>query len=273
MDTPYQACSDIYVLPSVLPLPGMGILPVNAFLIKATEPVLVDTGMGVDSTEFMQALRSVIDPRELKWLWLTHDDADHTGSIERVLEEAPGVRVITTYLGFGKLSLYKSLPLDRLYFLNVGETIRVGDRTLTAIKPPVYDSPASTGFFDDKSKSFFCADSFGAFLQSGPVPQDVADVPEAMLKEGQAIWATVDSPWLQNIDATRFAKILDGVRQMAPEYIFSAHIPPARGKTAQFLNHMASFPGASPWVGPDQQALEAMLAQALQADPPPISDS
>jgi flavorubredoxin len=40
----------------------MGFLPVNAFVIKAREPVLVDTGMGIDGEEFMKALESIIDP-------------------------------------------------------------------------------------------------------------------------------------------------------------------------------------------------------------------
>ena len=48
----------------------MGFLPVNAFVIKAREPVLVDTGMGIESEEFMKALESIIDPQDLKWVWL-----------------------------------------------------------------------------------------------------------------------------------------------------------------------------------------------------------
>ena len=28
-------------------------------------------------------------------MWLTHDDADHTGSIQRVLELAPNARLLT----------------------------------------------------------------------------------------------------------------------------------------------------------------------------------
>ena len=59
----------------------MGYVPVNSFLIKAKEPVLVDTGLGQDRDQFMKALESVIDPKDLKWIWLTHDDSDHTGSI------------------------------------------------------------------------------------------------------------------------------------------------------------------------------------------------
>lgn len=80
MDKPYQVMPDIEVLPSHFPVPGAGFLPVNAFVLKAKEPVLIDTGMGIDSEEFMKALESVIDPRDLKWVWITHDDADHIGT-------------------------------------------------------------------------------------------------------------------------------------------------------------------------------------------------
>ncbi len=81
MDKPYQAMPGIEVLPSHFVIPGMGFLPVNAFVIKATEPVLVDTGMGMDREQVMKAFRSVVNPRDLRWVWLTHDDADHTGSL------------------------------------------------------------------------------------------------------------------------------------------------------------------------------------------------
>jgi len=71
---------DIEVLPAHFLIPGIGYLPINAFVIKGKEPILVDTGMGIDSEEFMNALKSIIEPQDLKWVWLTHDDADHTGA-------------------------------------------------------------------------------------------------------------------------------------------------------------------------------------------------
>ncbi|MEJ2683262.1 MAG: MBL fold metallo-hydrolase [Candidatus Sulfobium sp.] len=89
MDKPHQVMPGIEILPAHFPIPGAGFLPVNAFVIKAEEPVLVDTGMGIDSGEFMKALESVIDPHDLRWVWLTHDDADHTGNIRKVFEAAP----------------------------------------------------------------------------------------------------------------------------------------------------------------------------------------
>ena len=47
----YKAASDIEVLTSNFPIPGYGLVPINAFVIKGSEPVLVDTGTVVESAE------------------------------------------------------------------------------------------------------------------------------------------------------------------------------------------------------------------------------
>ena len=65
MDKPFQVVPDIVIFPAHFPIPGMGFMPVNAFVIKAEEPVLVDAGMGMESDDFMAALESIIDPKEI----------------------------------------------------------------------------------------------------------------------------------------------------------------------------------------------------------------
>jgi hypothetical protein len=67
MDKPHQVMPDIEVLSTHFPIPGMGFLPVNAFIIKAKEPVLVDTGLGMDSDDFMKTIESVSILR-LRWV-------------------------------------------------------------------------------------------------------------------------------------------------------------------------------------------------------------
>jgi hypothetical protein len=131
MVTSYEATPEIEVLASAFPIPGFGFIPVNAFVLKGPEPILVDTGIVVESAEFMAALRSTIDPAELRWIWLTHTDSDHIGCLHRLLDENPRLRVITTFLGAGIMSLSAPLPMDRVNFVNPGESITVGDRTLT----------------------------------------------------------------------------------------------------------------------------------------------
>ena len=116
-------------------------MPINAFVLHGTEPVLVDTGTVLQSEDFMAALRSVIDPSDLRWIWLSHTDFDHIGSLHQLLAENPRLTVITTFLGVGIMGLTAPLPMDRVHLVNPGQTITVGDRTLTAVTPPGLRQP------------------------------------------------------------------------------------------------------------------------------------
>jgi hypothetical protein len=43
----YRTHPDVSVLNDYLEVPGLGFLPVNAFVIHAAQPVVVDTGLGL----------------------------------------------------------------------------------------------------------------------------------------------------------------------------------------------------------------------------------
>jgi len=265
MVSSYKAAHDISVLTSDFEIPGYGLVPINAFVIKGSEPVLVDTGTMVESDEFMATLRTVIDPGDLRWIWLTHTDFDHIGSLHRLLAENRQLRVITTFLGVGIMNLFAPLPMDRIHLVNPGEKISVGDRTFTAVKPPVFDNPSTTGLYDDKSRVFFSSDCFGALLQS--VPQNAADLSDDDLHAGQIFWATVDSPWLHKVDSDALATELNLIRRMEPAMVLSSHLPAAPGHMIErLLASLAAAPSAQPFVGPNQEGLEQML-KAMTAVP------
>jgi flavorubredoxin len=260
MDRPYQAAADTAVLPSYVPIPGLGFLPCNAYVIKAEEPILVDTGLGVDSDEFMKALSSVIHPADLRWIWITHDDSDHIGSLEKVLEVAPEARLVTNAVTALRMSTSWPVPMDRVYCLNPGESISVGDRKLTAFRPPLFDNPATLGFYDDKSNALYSADFFGAVLPYQV--RDIDQIAEQAVTQAIVLWATIDSPWVHYTDRSHYRGDLDAIRRMGPDMIFSSHLPPAQDETEQFLHALMAVPDAAPFVAPNQAALEQIMAAA-----------
>ena len=259
MDKPYQVMENIEILPSFFPIPGMGFLAVNAFVIKSEEPVLVDTGMGIDSPEFMEALASIMDPRDLMWIWLTHDDADHTGNLKKLLEAAPNARLAANSLAVLRSSTIWPLPMNRVYWLNPGDAIKAGSHELVAVRPPIFDNPTTIGAYDKKSEAFFSADFFGAIIPS-PV-KNVQDLAETDLAQGMIGWASADSPWVHLVEPGKFSKELGKIRQINPQKIFSAHLPPASGKTEYLLGLLENLPASTPFLTPDQTALEQILAQ------------
>ncbi|MAU97965.1 MAG: hypothetical protein CMP81_19160 [Fulvimarina sp.] len=128
-------------LRSWMPVPGMGAIPINAFVLRDDEPMRVDTGLGALSDEFLERLWIEIGPAELRWIWLSHTDADHIGNLDRVLKVAPNARVITNFLGAGKMGMMGKGDPARLRLLEPGEVLEIGRRRLHQIRPPYYDAP------------------------------------------------------------------------------------------------------------------------------------
>jgi hypothetical protein len=157
------------------------------------------------------------------------------------------------------MSLFQPLPMDRIYLLNPGQSINIGDRTITAIKPPLYDAAETTGFYDPKSAGFFCSDCFGA-LMSEPV-ENAAGIGTENLRDGMVTWATVDAPWLHIVDRTLFDENLNSIHELSPKLILSAHLPAACEMTGELLDNLRAAPAAQPFVGPDQLALESLLRE------------
>ena len=271
----HKTDQDVTVLNDMTEIPGLGFLPINAFVIHADQPVVIDTGLSTDDKDFVSWLGQVMDPADVRWIWLTHPDRDHTGGLYDLLEAAPQAKVVTTFLGVGILSCERPLPMDRVYLLNPGQHLDVGDRKLSGLRPPLFDSPATVGIVDHKTGALFSSDCFGAPLASGDaaLASDVRAVGPDDLRAAQLLWAGVDSPWVHNVDPAKFRATIDPIRDLDPSTIFSTHLPAARGLNRTLLDMLHETPDSPPFVGPDQAALEAMLATFEPPEPvetPPV---
>ncbi|MFJ9744002.1 MBL fold metallo-hydrolase, partial [Streptomyces sp. NPDC101166] len=192
---------------------------------------------------------------------LTHPDRDHTGGLWRLLDVAPHARLVTTFIGMGLMSCEWEMPMDRIYFLNPGEHLDVGDRRLTGVRPPLFDNPATVGVFDTGSGAFFSSDCFGAPLPTAELATSADARALGDLSPAQLLWASVDSPWIHLVDTEKYLSTVDPIRRLDPSGVYSTHLPPAVGMNDRLFDMAVTAPGAPAFVGPDQRALQAMLAQ------------
>src|SRR5687768_7429615 len=56
---------DVVALSDAAPIPGLGFLPVNAYVVHAEQPLLVDSGLPASRADFLEALWNQIDPADL----------------------------------------------------------------------------------------------------------------------------------------------------------------------------------------------------------------
>ncbi|MCV2490797.1 MBL fold metallo-hydrolase [Geodermatophilus sp. YIM 151500] len=262
LSEPFRAGPDTTVIPTHWPVPGVGVIPMNAFVVHASEPVLVDTGTAALGEDFVDALASIVAIEDLRWIWLTHEDRDHTGSLRRLLELAPRARVLTSFMAIGRMLPDGPFPLDRVRLVNPGETVNVGDRNLRALRPPLFDSPATVGLLDDRSGALFSSDCFGAPL---PEPGMAAarradDIPPEVLAPSQVAWATVDSSWVTMADPVALGSALDALAGLQPSVVLSSHLPPVHDCLDRVVATLRTTPSADPVPGVTQAELKALLA-------------
>ncbi len=255
--------ADAEAVSTLYPVPGLGFIPINVFLLRAQEPVLVDTGPPVLHDVFFDAICRLIDLDDLRWIYLTHADPDHVGCLHEVLAAAPNARLVTTFLGFGRVGLYGAIAPERVYLLNPGQHLSVGDRELTVLEPPTFDAPDTTAFVDSKTHTLFSSDSLGGVL-AAPA-ESAADISAAALRDGVVTWATIESPWLGMLPKATLDATLQRIRELAAPIVLSSHLPPAFGLLDVLLDHIATAHGRPRFVGPDQAALAAMLASIAAA--------
>ncbi|MFG2231000.1 MBL fold metallo-hydrolase [Streptomyces sp. NPDC048723] len=263
----YVVGPELHALPSALPIPDLGRQPVNAYLLCGEQPMLVDTGMPVDRDAFEEALWSLVDPADLRWIALTHDDRDHTGSLARILDCALGAKVVTNGISLTRLSEEFDIPRERVVTVNPGSRISTGDRMLSFHRPPTFDSPGTLALFDHEAGTLFSSDSFGTVLPESVQHFGDADVNEFF--EGFDVLNRAIAPWTALVDAEKFLRTVHAVSSLSPARVLSAHGPTVEGRiVTSLMEAMARIPFLPAWLPGADVDLEAALdAYGAQAAP------
>ena len=256
MNEPYVALGDIHVLPTSQAAPGHGVLPVNAFVIRDRAPVLIDTGLASEEDRFLERLWSLVDPGDLRWVFLTHEDRDHAGNLLAVLDAAGQARLVTNYVTVGKLLEGFSVPLDRIVVVNPGQRFSTTERELEVLRPPLFDASGTVGLSDPTTGAVFTVDAFGTYLPE--LVENLDDVPPAEASAGLADFNRANHPWAELVDEGRFERALDGLRRLQPTLLLSSHGVLAPGRTDELLRSLAELPAMGPYVPPDQERFEAL---------------
>jgi flavorubredoxin len=267
---PYEVAKETFVIPHSLPVPGVGQLPINSMVIRGQQPMLIDTLASVHREDFLRQAFELVDPEDVQWLFISHEDRDHSGSFAQVLERCPNAKVITNFLGLGKLLEEFEIPLQRVHFLNDGESVDIGDRTLTAIRPPLYDSSATRGLWDPSTEVYFAADCFGAVLRD---PVEYTDELDATEYEDGFFWMNrANHVWFHEIRQEVLDADAKKIADLGAKVMVSGHGPTVRRDIERVCHSITRIGDMEPIQFPNQEEFERMLAEA-PADEPKAHDS
>lgn len=265
--TPFECGPDTFVLPTCDPVPGHGHIMTNAFLIRGTQPTLIDTCGFMKREPFLDALWKLVEPKDLRWIFITHEESDHAGNLKPILEAAPNATLLAQFQAVGKLTHDWAVPFPRAFLLSPGQSHDIGDRKLRTVRPPLFDSTATSAVFDTKTETLFSSDCFGAFMPNVATSAD--ELPEDKFYEGLRLFNRANHPWVSWVDKDKFAASLELIATLGAKTIASTHGPVAKNRAEKHLRALADLPSADPWMPPDQATLMELMKKA--GGPPPKS--
>jgi flavorubredoxin len=233
-------------------------VPLNTMVIRGAEPVVVDTGVIENRDQFLADVFSVVEPDDIRWVFISHDDVDHTGNLTPLVEAAPNATVVVNWFTWERMGATLEVPLDRMRWVDDGGSFDVGDRVLHAVRPPVFDSPTTRGLFDPTTGVYWGSDSFAAPLTELVTNADQVD-PEAW-EMGMAMFHQYISPWFAMLDDSLYQRSVDRVEDLGVKAIAGCHAPTVTGaRVADAFRHIRTFGQVSVPAAPGQDVLDMML--------------
>ena len=244
---------------------GPVVVALNSMVIRGAEPIVVDTGMAENREQFLADVFSLVEPRDIRWLFISHDDVDHTGNLNALMEAAPNATLVINWFMTERMGASLDVSPLRQRWVGDGEVIDVGDRKLLTVRPPIFDSPTTRGLFDTTTGVYWSSDSFAAPMLT-PV-RNVADINADFWSEGMMTFNQYISPWITVTDEAKFGAAVDRVEALGASSIVGCHTPLiGRDHIDRALAATRRSPFATVMPQPEQAMLEqiqrSLLAEA-----------
>lgn len=265
---PVQIAADTWVIQDT---EGEGIAPMtvhmNSMVIRGAEPVVVDTGLAGNRDRYLEDLFGLVEPEDVRWVFLSHDDPDHYGNLSAVMAACPNATLVANWFMCERLTGVLDVPPMRWRWLSDGEALDAGDRTLSVLRPPLYDSPTTRGLFDPTTGVYWASDCYGAPIDRGTAFADDVD-PEAWAA-GLATFAHWNSPWISLVDQGAYEASCRRIEDLPITAIASCHGPtiPA-GLVDRAHDLQRNAPAALVEPQPGAEVLALMVAAITGASPP-----
>jgi flavorubredoxin len=235
-------------------------------VVRGAEPVIVDTGAPVHRTEWLEKVFSVVEPKDVRWIFLSHDDPDHTGGLLDALELCPRATLVTNFFSVERLGLEKpALPLTRMRWIEPGESFDAGDRTFRLFRPPIFDGPTTRGLYDTKTAAMWIADTFPVLTPDAI--HRVEDLPADLVEDNLRLMNSLVSPWHAWLDPAAYRRHVDAVEGMGVLAAASAHGPIMSGDALHHAFDVVRDLAGQPIIpAPGQPLLDELVQQILSGN-------
>lgn len=203
----------------------------NSYVLKTGDKtVLFETAKEKFFDDYLEKLKEIIDVESIDYLVVEHTEPDHAGSVERLLDLNPGMKIIATgcALGFLKEIVNRDFTGIRI---SDNMTMKIGDRTLRFLFVPNLHWPDTMYTYIEEEQILVTCDSFGSHYGLDDVLLSKVTDWEGYMRATKYYYDNIIGPFKPFM-----LKALERVRELDISMICTGHGPVIDDKIDFILN-------------------------------------
>jgi flavorubredoxin/flavin reductase (DIM6/NTAB) family NADH-FMN oxidoreductase RutF len=133
----------------------------NSYLIRGEQTVLIDTSHQKFRQLYLDTLKSLVNPKSIDYIIVSHTEPDHSGLVEDVLQLAPRATVLASKIALQFLEGLVHEPFSKR-IVKSGDRINIGKgHEIEFVSAPNLHWPDTIFSYDRKTETLFTCDAFG----------------------------------------------------------------------------------------------------------------
>ena len=192
----------------------------NSYVWKTGDKtILFETAKGKCFDEYLDKLKEIIDVTKIDYLVVSHTEPDHAGSIGRLLEYSPQMKIVATGCAIGFLKEIVNHDFTSIAVKD-NQTMEIGGKTLRFLVVPNLHWPDTMYTYIEEEQLLVTCDSFGSHYGFHDVLASKVTDQEGYMRATKYYFDCIIGPFKPFM-----LKALDKVRQLDVSMICPGHGP------------------------------------------------
>lgn len=134
----------------------------NSYILKTGgKTILFETAKAKFFDDYLKELQEITDIQDIDYLVVSHTEPDHAGSVERLLDLNPGIKILATGCAIGFLREIVNRDFVSIAVKD-GQRMEIGGKTLQFLIVPNLHWPDTMYTFIEEEQILVTCDSFGS---------------------------------------------------------------------------------------------------------------
>ena len=192
----------------------------NSYVLTAeSETVLFETSKAKCFDEYIEKVKEITPIEKIDYLVVEHTEPDHTGSIEKLLEINPNIKIVGSAMAINFVKEITNAAFESITVKD-GDTLTLSNKTLKFLSVPNLHWPDTIYTYIEEDQALVTCDSFGSHYSCDGITNDKIESQQDYMKALRYYFDCIMGPFKPYV-----LKAIEKIKDLDIDVICPGHGP------------------------------------------------